>query len=117
MFSSRMRQAVAALGLTCCLALPSCLAGPHQMSRTVDDWEQELYVKSPWMGALSYPVVALVKGVARVGDIFIGDAIAFWLDDAWDSEGTGFMHYQPEFKNGYVKSMLFEDDGFGKVFK
>ena len=120
MFSSRLRQAAAALTLTCCLALPSCVIGPRQLVRTVDDWDQELYVQSPWMDGVLNTIVPIVP-LARLGagliDFFVGNPMAFWLEDAWDSKGTGYIHFNPEHTDGAVKSLLLKDGSFGTVHR
>ncbi len=72
----------------------SCFAGPHQLRRSVDDWDHRTYVASPWLdvGLWVVPVIPLMKIGAFVGDTLVGDPIAFWGGDAWDGNGTGFQH-------------------------
>lgn len=77
------------------LLLPSCLAGPHQLRRSVEDLDRSMYVEQPWLDAVLWvvPVVPALMLGARVIDFAVGDAYAFWFDDAWSDEGgTGFRH-------------------------
>jgi hypothetical protein len=95
------------------------MAGPHQLRRTVDDWDQKLYVKSPWIDAVLWvvPVFPLANFGAWVGDFFVTDAYAFWFKDAWDGKGTGFEHYKQEWTDGRMKSLLSSDSGFIRIDK
>ena len=90
--------------------LSSCLAGPHQLRRTVDDWDHRLYVQSPWLdaGLWVIPVVPITWVLAAAGDFLVTDAVAFWLDDAWDCAGTGFRHLPVDAPGGQVESLLRE---------
>lgn len=92
------------------LLFTGCAAGPHQLHRTVDDWDQDIYVKSPWLSAVLYivPVFPFAKWGAMIGDFFVFDAIAFWGEDAWDGKGTGFEHFNPAAPDGKVKSLLLD---------
>jgi hypothetical protein len=106
---------------TCLLALPfpACLAGPHQLRRTVDDWDHSLYVNSPWFDALLWvvPVFPLAYVGAITCDFLVGDAWAFWSDDAWDGAGTGFDHYPVEPIDGRVDSMMSDRASWTRVAK
>ena len=99
------------------LVLASCAAGPHQLQRTVDDWDQELYVDSPWINAVLWivPVIPLAKGLAAIGDFFIVDAYSFWIHDAWDGAGTAFDHYQVSPTDGSMQSLLINGSKFLEV--
>jgi hypothetical protein len=101
---------LAPLGLA--LAISACSAGPHQLTRSVDDWDHKNYVESPIMnGVLHFiPVIPLVSFFAMVGDFFTGDAYSFWVKDAWDGKGTGFDHYEVTPTDGAMGSLL-NDDG------
>jgi len=74
--------------------LTSCFAGPHQLRRSVDDWDHKLYVNSPWIDAVLWvvPVFELANWVAWVGDFIVTDGYTFWFKDAWDGKGTGYEH-------------------------
>ncbi len=97
------------------LGLPGCLAGPHQLSRTLDDWDHQLYVNSPWFDALMcVTLVPVCRAGAFVGDCLVGNAYAFWFGDAWSGSGTGFRHADPPATDGQVSSLLNEGSGFLK---
>ncbi len=91
-----MRKIAITLGLAFSLAFSSCAAGPHQLARTVDDWNQEMYVDNPWLNGLLHavPVMPAAEFIAKVGDFFVTDGYAFWVKDAWDQKGTAFTHKQ-----------------------
>ena len=112
-----MRKFALTLSLIACLGLTGCLAGPHQLKRTVADWDQEMYVKSPWINAVLWivPVYPLLNFGAGIGDFFIGDAYSFWIKDAWDGKGTGFKHYEPTPTDGQMYSLLLDDGEFLKI--
>ena len=107
---------IAVLALVCC-SLGSCLAGPHQLRRTIDDWDHETYVNSPWFNATLWVVPVMPVGYlgAFAFDFLVGDALAFWLDDAWDSKGTGFQHLHVEWTDGKVQSLLDDRSGWTRV--
>lgn len=92
----------------------ACAAGPHQLTRTVDDWSNRLYVQSPVMNGVLHivMVIPLASAVAAVGDFFITDAAAFWLDDAWDGKGTAFQHLAVTATDGQMQSLLIEGSGW-----
>ena len=100
-----------------CLGLSSCLAGPHQLKRTVDDWDQKMYVDSPWLSAALWviPVFPICHFGAGIGDFLIGDAYAFWFKDAWDMKGTGFKHYATQPTDGQMSSLLNDDGSYLEI--
>lgn len=104
--------AVCAVALT----MTSCAAGPHQLKRSVDDWDHQMYVKSPWINAACWvvPVFPICNFVAGIGDFFVVDAYAFWFHDAWDMKGTGFKHADVPATDGAMGSLL-GDGSFLKV--
>ena len=107
-----MRKLGIVLALLLCFSFTSCAAGPHQLRRTVDNWDQELYVDSPWLNAVLWvvPVIPLADVLAAFGDFFITDAYTFWIEDAFTGQGgTGFVHAQPD-QTRYMNSLL-SDDG------
>lgn len=95
----------------------ACAAGPHQLSRTVDDWSNKNYVQSPVMNGVMHliPIIPLVSACAAIGDFFITDAIAFWFDDAWDGHGTGFEHLAVTPTDGQLQSLLIEGSGWMSI--
>lgn len=107
----------AALALAAAVALSSCAAGPHQLRRTVDDWDQKMYIESPWLnGALWFiPVFPILTYGAGIADFFVTDAYAFWFKDAWDGKGTAFTHFIPDPTDGVMKSLLLDDAKFLKI--
>lgn len=108
--------ALAAAAVTS-ISLTSCLAGPHQLRRTVDDWDHKMYVDSPWLNGVLWfvPVFPLLNFGASIGDFFVTDAYAFWLKDAWDGKGTGFKHYDVTPTDGQMSSLLNTGAGFLKI--
>jgi hypothetical protein len=112
-----MRKIVFALGLLCSMSLTSCLAGPHQLNRTVDDWDRKVYVDSPWLNAVLWivPVFPLAHFGAAIGDFLICDAYAFWLKDAFGGKGgTGFVHADVSAERT-MKSLLRDDGKFLEI--
>ena len=102
------------LSLALATSLAACAAGPHQLRRTVDDWDQKLYVDNPWVDGVLWfvPVIPLVGFGAMIGDFFVTDAYAFWFKDAWDQKGTAFAHYNPVPTDGSMHSLLHDDASF-----
>ncbi|MCA8974542.1 MAG: hypothetical protein KDC98_07455 [Planctomycetes bacterium] len=112
-----MRKFLAPLAaVVTALSFTSCAAGPHQLMRTVDDWDQKTYINSPWLNAAMWvvPVIPLLHFGAGVGDFFVGDAYHFWFKDAWDMKGTGFKHADQVPTDGQVGSLI-GDGSFLKV--
>ncbi len=99
------------------LGLSSCAAGPHQLRRTVDDFDQKLYIENPWISGVLWflPVMPLGMFGASIVDFFTGDAYSFWAKDAWDGQGTAFRHYQPEVTDGTMESLMYDDAKFFEV--
>ncbi|MEQ1630772.1 MAG: hypothetical protein ABL997_00270 [Planctomycetota bacterium] len=113
--NSTVRNLIALAFVT---VLPSaCFAGPHQLRRTVDDWDNRLYVQSPWMNGMLHvvPVIPLATVCAFVADFFVADAVTFWLDDAWGGTGTGFDHLRIETPDGRAQSLMIEGSGWNWV--
>jgi hypothetical protein len=112
-----MRKALSGLLLGTLLCFSGCAAGPHQLFRTVDDWDAKVYTDSPWLDAVLWviPVMPLARFGASIGDFFIADAYSFWFQDAWDGKGTGFKHAEYLGTDGHVKSLLLEDGDFLQV--
>lgn len=95
----------------------ACSAGPHQLNRTVDDWDAKMYVENPWLDGVLWfiPVIPIAHFVGTVGDFFIGDAYSFWFKDAWDGKGTGYTHFTPKATDGAMDSLLLDDSHFLQV--
>ena len=107
-----MRTLGIVLAMLLCISFTSCLAGPHQLKRTVDDWDQDMYVESPWLNAALWvvPVYPLLHTGAWIGDTLVGDAYTFWLNDAFSGKGgAGFVHYNVDHTDGYVNSLWMPD--------
>ena len=115
----RSSRSLLVLFLIAATTLPSCAAGPHQLRRTVDDWDHNLYVNSPWLNAALWivPVIPVCHLGAFTFDFFIGDAYAFWFGDAWDGNGTGFEHLPVESPDGRVESLMIERSGWTRAEK
>ncbi len=107
-----MRKLGIVLALLLCFSFTSCAAGPHQLRRSVDDWDHEMYVDSPWLNAVLYivPVIPAAGFLAAVGDFVVGDAYAFWIEDAFTGgNGTGFQHLSVDNPDGYMSSLLMDE--------
>ena len=96
-----------------------CTAGPHQLRRTVDDWDHKLYVSQPWVDGILWfvPVIPIAGFLAFVGDTLIGDLYSFWFHDAWDGKGTGFKHLDVTPTDGYMSSLMIDGASFLQVNK
>jgi hypothetical protein len=112
-----MRKTRLACALLAITTFAACLAGPHQLNRTVDDWDAKTYVDSPWLDGVLWfiPVFPLAHLGAQIGDFLVVDAYAFWFKDAWDGKGTGFNHYTPEATDGSMGSLLLDDGKFLEI--
>jgi hypothetical protein len=99
------------------MGLSGCAAGPHQLRRSVDDWDQKLYVNSPWLNAVLWivPVIPIAHFLGGIGDFLIVDAYSFWFKDAWDGKGTGFKHLEVQATDGQMKSLLLDDGKFLEI--
>ena len=96
------------LAVVAAATLPSCLAGPNQLGRSVDDWDQRLYTNSPWWNATLWviPVIPVAAIGAFVCDTLVGNAHAFWFRDAWAGDGTGFRSADFAPVDGAKQSLL-----------
>jgi hypothetical protein len=96
------------LAITFGLLLTGCAAGPHQLSRSIDDWDQKIYVNSPWLNAAMWvvPIYPVMHVGARAIDFAITDPYYFWFQDAWDGNGTGFRHMHIDYTDGWVDCVL-----------
>jgi hypothetical protein len=112
-----MKKLGIALAAAAALSLTACSAGPHQLRRSVDDWDQKMYIENPWLDGILWfiPVIPLATFGAQIGDFFIVDAYSFWVKDAWDGKGTSYKHFEPTATDGSMKSLLFDDAEFMKV--
>ena len=99
--------------------LAGCFVGPHQLRRSVDDWDHDLYVNSPWWNATLWlvPVIPVSSLGATVLDFLITDPWHFWFDDAWDGSGTGFRHLPVEWPDGKVDSLFLDRSLWTRVDK
>jgi hypothetical protein len=116
-----MRKTFATLALAsmAAISMTSCTAGPHQLGRSVDDWDQKSYVASPRINGVLhfFPIMALAQFIAGAGDFFVTDAYTFWMHDVWDDKGTAFEHHAVTATDGSMKSLLNEGSGWLKVDK
>ncbi len=112
-----MKNARLICALLAITTFAACSAGPHQLSRSVDDWDAKTYVESPWLdGVLHFiPVIPLAAALGGLGDFLITDAYSFWFKDAWDGKGTGFTHFTPKATDGAMDSLLLDDSHFMQV--
>src|SRR5690606_429901 len=112
-----MRKLAIVFALLLGLTLSGCAAGPHQLRRTVDDWDHKLYVEQPWLDAVLWvvPVIPIAGFFASVGDFFVVDAYTFWVKDAWGGKGTGYNHLSVQHPDGAMTSLLATDGRFMEV--
>lgn len=114
-----MTKLLAAAAVLAALSLSSCVAGPKQLLRSVDDWDRRSYVDNPWLNAGMWlvPVFPVCFAGAALGDFCVGNVVAFWGGDAWDGMGTGYQPLQVLATDGQVDSMLDERSGWMVVRK
>lgn len=104
-----MRKLGIVVALLACFSFTSCAAGPHQLRRSVDEWDQKMYVDSPWLDAVLWvvPVYPLAYMLAGIGDFIVTDGYTFWFVDAFGgARGTGYQYQSLDHPNGYMQSML-----------
>ena len=101
------------LVLVCCFWLSGCFAGPHQLRRSVGDWDNQLYTDTPWMNGILHvvPAIPLAYVFAGIADFLILDAVAFWGGDAWGGTGTSFEHYEVTSGDHVMRSLLIDESG------
>ena len=92
----------------CSLLLAACASGPHQLRRSVDDWDHKIYVNSPWLNAAMWivPIYPVMHAGALALDFAVTDPYYFWFGDAWDGNGTGYRHLEVEWTDGWVDCLL-----------
>lgn len=114
---STRSRAFAAVALA--TALGACAAGPQQLRRTIDDWDHNLYVNSPWLDAVLWvvPVIPVATVGAFTFDFLIGNPYAFWCEDAWDGSGTAFRHAEVQPTDDTVDSLLLDRSGWTRSDK
>jgi hypothetical protein len=113
------KQLIAALTATVmAFSISSCMAGPHQLRRSVDDWDAKMYANSPILDGVLWviPFWPLCTWGSYIGDFFIGDAYQFWFKDVWAGKGAGFDHAKIE-SAGKVGSLLNDNASWLKVDK
>jgi len=99
--------------------LSGCVVGPQQLRRTVDDFDQQTYVNSPWLDAALWivPVIPVCTAGATAIDFLVTNPYHFWFEDAWDGNGTGYRHLDVEFVDGSVGSLLEDRAGWTRSQK
>lgn len=109
-----MRHGLHASFLLLAATLGSCFAGPHQLRRSMDDWDHKHYVNSPRWNAVLWivPVIPVATVVALALDTVITDPYAFWFGDAWDNAGTGYEHLPVQWNDGRVSSLWNDRSGW-----
>ncbi len=96
-----MKKCLAVLVLALAIIpMTGCNSGPKRLSRTWDDWTNQAYTENAWVhGALLQdviPVYPIVGFFMAIGDILVVNPWYFWSSDAWDNNGTGYDHVNPE---------------------
>ena len=70
--------------------------GPMKLTRQVDDWANQIYVDSPWLGQIvGWIVLPIAMPVTNIIDWIILNPISFWGEDVWKNQGTPFDHKNP----------------------
>ena len=112
-----MRKTALIAVLVAALPLAGCLAGPKQFYATVDDWDQQLYVDSPWFNGAMWliPVVPAGRVGALIGDALIGNFYTFWFRDAFGGEGGTTVRYADIETKRSMKSLLRGDGRWAEV--
>ena len=91
-----MKKVALALLVVCVAVMLSGCWGPQKLTRGLDDWTNKTNVESPWLSQpLSWIVYPIGFGVTNIVDGLILNPIAFWGEDAWDGEGTPYIHENP----------------------
>ena len=108
-----MKKTLAALALGGALISSSCAAGPHQLARTVDDFDHKLYQQNPLLDGVLWvvPVIPFAYFGASFVDFFT-DGYHFWFNDVWDGQGTTIKRWTPEDDSRQVRSLLLDDAKF-----
>ena len=103
-----MKKTLAALALGGALISTSCAAGPHQLQRTVDDFDHQLYQENPLLNGVLWviPVIPFAYFGASIVDFFVTDAYHFWGKDVWRGEGTTIERWTPSNTDHQVRSLI-----------
>ena len=114
---SPFRRLLVLAALAATTTLGGCLAGPHQLRRSVDDWDHKQYVDTPrWNGILwIVPVWPALTAAAFAFDFLVTDPYAFWCGDLWDGHGTGFEHKPVEWTDGRMQSLMIDSTRWTRV--
>lgn len=94
-----MNRAILVLGLLLMLVPAGGCWGPQKVTRNVDDWLQQGYVKRPWLfgNAAAAAAILVANVVTRFIDGLAVNPVDFWGLSAWpfgDGSGTPF-HFRP----------------------
>ena len=71
--------------------------GPQKLTRHLDDWVQEGYVRRPWLwgNTLSAVLIHVAQAITNVADGLLVNPMDFWGVSAWPfgrGWGTPFRH-------------------------
>jgi hypothetical protein len=112
-----MRTVARRIALASLVTFAACAAGPHQLRRSIDDWDHKSYVNSPRWNAVLWivPVMPVCYVGAFVGDCLITDPWAFWCEDLWDGKGTGFEHLEVPWTDGRMSSLWRDRAGWTRI--
>lgn len=103
-----MKKLSTLLLLAAAAAMVACSAGPKQLSRSVDDWDRQMYVEKPLVNGVLHviPVIPVVGFVATLGDVLVVNPWYFWSEDVWDDQGTNFDHIEVADRDGHLDSLV-----------
>lgn len=95
--SSKIKAAL--LFATLLVALTGCTAGPSYLTRTVDDWQNNMYADNPLVASVVSDVVPgflILKVLAAIPDYLFLNPTQFWLVDIWRAKGAAHKHDNPQ---------------------
>jgi len=92
-----MRRAAVLVALCVALGTGTGCFGPMKLTRGLDDWANQQYVDSPWLGQL-----LLYAGILPAGyvitysiDFLVLNVLDFWGESMLRGTGTPYVHRNP----------------------
>ena len=94
------KLAVVAVAVLVLITMSGCF-GPMKLTRQFDDWTNQAYVDSAWLGqVLLYTgIIPAVSVITNVIDYLILNPLNFWGQDAFRGQGRPFRHLRAEEPN------------------
>lgn len=90
------KKLILLLGIALLVSAVGCY-GPMSLTRTYDDWTNQIYVDSPWLAEilLYTGIIPAIQIITFVIDTGIGNPVDFWTESAFRGHGTPFQHRNP----------------------